>query len=154
MIRPSMLATSLLGLLNDFLGRGGSDSNSDSTGFKSCQGTSDCSSITYCPNNGDEAVCTGSKVCVCSRAHYHTVLDEAIIPSPNNGTGIFQVSGDDEGTSPMYTEPYWSNDIGVHVFRASGGAAHWTLGLGVAATVGCIAATILLNRRLKKEKLY
>jgi len=154
LIRPSMISMSLHGLLNDYLGRGGSDGTNDSAELETCSSTSDCSKVEYCPNNGDKSVCTASKVCVCSRAQYHIALDEAIIPSPNNGTGVFVVSDDDEGVSPMYTEPYWSNDIGVHVFRSSGGAANWTLGVGIVASVGCIAATIYLNRRLRKEKLY
>ena len=154
LIRPSMLAMSLHGLLNDYLGRGGSDGNSDSVEFKTCQSSSDCSDVAYCPNDNDKSVCTASKVCVCPRAHYHIALDEAIIPSPNNGTGIFTVSEDDEGVSPMYTEPYWSNDIGVNVYRASNGAANWTLGIGLVAAAGCIAATIYLNKRLQKVKLY
>ena len=159
LIRPSFLAMSLHGLLNDYLGRGGSaDEDGDGDGsapdFHSCQGSSDCSTITYCPSAGDRAVCSGSKVCVCSRSHYHIALDEAIIPSPNNGTGIFKISDDDDGSSPMYTEPYWSNGIGVQVFRAADGAANWTVIIGAASTLGCIAATIFLNRRLRKEKLY
>ena len=154
MIRPSMLAMSLHGLLNDYLGRGGSDGSSDSVEFQTCQSTSDCNNVAYCPNDNDKSVCTASKVCVCPRAHYHVALDEAIIPSPNNGTGLFMVSEDDEGVSPMYTEPYWSNDIGVHVYRASGSAANWTLGIGLVTAAGCIAATIYLNMRLRKVKLY
>jgi len=154
LIRPGMLAMSLHGLLDDYLGRGGSDGTNDSSELKTCSSTSDCSNVAYCPNNGDKSVCTASKVCVCSRAQYHIALDEAIIPSPNNATGVFVISDDDEGVSPMYTEPYWGNDIGVHVFRSSSGAANWTLGVGIVASVGCIAATMYLNRRLRKEKLY
>jgi nicastrin len=155
LIRPNMLAMSLHGMLNDFLGRSAFTSDGDkSSTLQKCQSISDCSSVEYCPVEGDKAVCTGSKVCVCSRAHYHLALDEAIIPSPNNGTGIFLVSKDDEGVTPMYTEPYWSNDIGVHVFRASSGAANWTLGIGVAVAIGCISATIAFKKYLHKEKLY
>lgn len=154
LIRPNRLAMSLHGLLNDYLGRGGSDEDGNDPDLSSCKSTSDCSSVSYCPNSGDRAVCSGSGVCVCSRSHYHVALDEAIIPSPNNGTSVFKVSDDDDGTSPMYTEPYWSNDIGVHVYRADDGAANWTLLVGAAASLGCIGATILLNRRLQKQKLY
>ena len=154
MIRPDRFSMSLLGLLNDYLGRGGTDSDGNAPDFHSCQGTSDCSTITYCPSEGDRGVCTGSKVCVCSRAHYHIALDEAITPSSNNGTSVFKVSENDDGTSPMYTEPYWGNDIGVHIFRAANGAADWTLAIGLVTTFGCVGITILLNRRLRKEKLY
>ena len=108
---------SLHGLLN---GRGGSDGSSDSVEFQTCQSTS------------------SSNVCVCPRAHYHIALEEAIIPSPNNGMGVFVVSEDNEGVSPMYTEPYWSNGIGVHVNWASGATVNWTLGIGLVTSAGCI----------------
>ncbi len=154
LIRPNWLAMSLHGLLNDYLGRGGSDEDGNAPEFSACKSTSDCSSTTYCPSAGDRGVCSGSKVCVCSRSHYHIALDEAIIPSPNNGTSIFKVADDDEGTSPMYTEPYWSNEIGVQVFRAANGAANWTVIIGAIASVGCIVSTMFLKKRLRKEKLY
>jgi len=155
LIRPNMLAMSLHGLLNDFLGRSAAmDSSKSSSNLQKCQSISDCSSVQYCSATGDKAVCTGSKLCVCSRSHYHIALDEAIIPSPNNGTGVFIVSKDDAGVSPMYTEPYWSNDIGVQVFRAATGAANWTLGIGIFVAIGCVAATITFKKHLHKEKLY
>jgi len=155
LLQPNTLTMSLHGLLNDYLGRGGSDSNGDTPEeLQTCQKPSDCSSITYCSNAGDKAVCTGSNYCVCSRAHYHIALDQAIIPSPNNSTGYFMVSDDDDGTSLMYTEPNWDNDIGVQVYRATEGSANWTLFIGAAATISCISATLFMNRRLRKEKLY
>jgi hypothetical protein len=154
LIRPDMLAMSIHGLLNDFLGRSAAADGSNSLNLQKCQSISDCSSVQYCSADGEKAVCTGSKVCVCSRSHYHVALDDAIIPSPNNGTGIFIVSQDDTGVTPMYTEPYWSNDIGVQVFRASNGAANWTLGIGISVAIGCVAATIIFKKRLQNEKLY
>jgi nicastrin len=154
LIRPSMLAMSIHGLLNDFLGRSAANAGSNTSNLQKCQSTSDCSSIEYCSAAADKAVCTGSKLCVCSRSHYHFALDEAIIPSPNNGTGVFTVSEDDTGVSPMYTEPYWSNDIGVQVFRASSGAANWTLGIGIVVAIACVAATITFKKHLHKEMLY
>jgi hypothetical protein len=40
-------------------------------------------------------------------------LDEAIIPAVNNATGYFVISAQDNSVSPMWTEPYWSNEVGI-----------------------------------------
>jgi len=153
-IRPNMLEASIHGLLNDFLGRGSVDSNGDTADLKSCSSTKDCSNVNYCQSSSDQAICSGSKVCVCSRSHYHVALDEAIIPSQNNFTGVFVVSDDDEGVSPMYTEPYWDSGIGVRVYRDSGDTATWTLALGASAAICSVVATYFMKSRLQKEKLY
>lgn len=152
LVRPNLLSMSLYGLLNDYLGRGGLEASGDSN-LKKCQSSSECSKVS-CSSGIDPAVCTGSKVCVCPRAHYHLALDEGLVASPNNSTGVFIPSDDDDDISPMYTEPYWSNDIGVHVYRASGSSASWTLGVGFVTAAGCVAASIFLNRSLRKQKLY
>jgi nicastrin len=155
-VRPSLLEMSIHGLLNDYLGRGSTDSDGgDGVTLKSCESSSDCSSISYCSSSGDSGVCTGGKQCVCSRSHYHVALDEAIVPVPNNRTGVFMVSEDDEGISPMFTEPYWSRDIGISVYRDSGSkTGAWALGLGFIFAGLWVALTLFMKRHLKKEKLY
>lgn len=154
LIRPSQLESAIYGLLNDFLGRGSLDSNSQSS-LVSCETSTDCSSIKYCSSaSSDIPVCTGGKKCVCSRSHYHVALDESLIASPNNRTGVFVVTDYDQGISPMYTEPYWSNDIGVHVYRATKKTATWTFFLGPIVTIVCITLALQTRKSLRKEKLY
>ena len=122
MVRPNLLEMAIHGLLDEYLGRGSASDNGDGDDkvveLKSCNDIGDCSEISYCasPNT---AVCSGTKVCVCSRARYHVALDEAIYPAPNNSTGYFLVNEDEDGVSPMYSEPMWSNEIGVEVYRDS-----------------------------------
>lgn len=153
-IRPSQLESAIFGILNDFLGRGSVNSSTDSK-LKSCETSSDCTSISYCSGaSSDTAVCSGGKLCVCSRSHYHIALDEAFIASPNNRTGVFVVSDKDQGVTPMYTEPFWSNNIGVHVYRATKKSATWTFFLGPVTTIVCITLVIQTRRSLRKEKLY
>jgi nicastrin len=154
LIRPSQLESAIYGLLNDYLGRGSFDSKNGSE-LKKCESSSDCSSVDYCSNaSSDVAVCTGGKVCVCSRSHFHSAVDEAFVASPNNRTGFFLISNDDDGVSPMYTEPFWSNDIGVHVYRDSGKSSVWTLILGPIVTVACVLLVLQTRKKLHKEKLY
>jgi len=150
LIQPNFLEMSVHGLLNDFLGRG---TNGDDD-LTSCQSLKDCSDVSYCSYSGDSAVCTGSNVCVCSRSHYHYALDEAIVPAPNNYTGMFLISSDDEGISPAYSEPYWDSNIGVHVYRDGGENGAWALGAGIVLAGAWIAFTIYTKRALRKEKLY
>jgi len=156
LVRPNVLEMSIHGLLNDFLGRGSYDESSEDNeySFKSCQASSDCSDVTYCSSSGDLAVCTGGNECVCSRSHYHLALDEAIIPAPNNYTGMFMVSEDDEGVSPMYSEPYWSNDIGIHIYRDGGENGAWVISFGLIVAGAWLVGTTLMKSRLRKEKLY
>jgi hypothetical protein len=55
----------------------------------------------------------------------------------------------------MYTEPNWSNSVGVHVYRDAGqGAGYAVLGIGIAMASVCVGAALILQRRMKKEKLY
>lgn len=155
-IRPNLLEMSIRGMLNDFLGRGSVDSSSGSVKSPvSCGYNSDCSSVSYCGQEGDHAVCTAKKVCVCARSHYHLALDEALVAAPNNQTGYFTVSDYDEGISAMYTEPNWSNSVGVRVYRNAGhNAGYAVLGIGIAMVSMSVAAALFLQRRMKKEKLY
>ena len=155
-IRPTLLEMSIRGMLNDFLGRGSvDDSGSVPSSVSSCKNNYDCSGVSYCAQDGDYAVCTAKKVCVCSRSHYHMALDEALEAAPNNLTGYFLVSDNDEGISAMYTEPNWSNDVGVRVYRYAGrGAGFAVLGLGIVMVTVSAGAAAFLQRRMKKEKLY
>jgi nicastrin len=154
-IRPSLLEMGIRGMLNDFLGRGSVDSSGSVASPSSCSSHNDCSGVSYCSQDRDLAVCTAKKVCVCARSHYHIALDEALVAPPNNQTGLFVVSDDDEGISAMYTEPNWSNSVGVHVYRDAGqGAGYAVLGIGIAMASVCVGAALILQRRMKKEKLY
>jgi len=163
LVRPSVLEMAVHGLFDDYLGRGSSSSSSKNNGeeeqevrLKSCSNTADCKDISYCSSpNGDFAVCSGTKVCVCSRARYHLALDEAIVPAPNNITGMFLVSDDDNGVSALYSEPYWSNDIGVQVYRGGGeGNWKWMVWFGIATASAIIVSTLSMKKKLVKEQLY
>jgi nicastrin len=155
-VRPTLLEMGIRGMLNDFLGRGSVDgSGSVPSSLSSCSNSHDCSGVSYCAKDGDFAVCTAKKVCVCSRAHYHMAMDEALEAAPNNQTGYFIVSDSDEGISAMYSEPNWSNDVGVRVYRNAGrGAGFAVLGLGIVMVTLTAGAAVFLQRRMKKEKLY
>lgn len=150
LVRPNFLEMGISGLLNDFLGRG---SNVDQE-FTSCKSLSDCSSVTYCSSEGDSAICSGNNVCVCSRSHFHLAVDEAIVPSPNNRTGLFVISDSDEGISASYSEPYWSSSIGVHIYRDGGKNGGWAFGIGMTLAFVWGTGTFYLKNMLRKEKLY
>mmetsp|Transcript_42431 Transcript_42431/g.62163 ORF Transcript_42431/g.62163 Transcript_42431/m.62163 type:complete len:832 (+) Transcript_42431:116-2611(+) len=160
LMRPKQLEAAIHGMLNDFLGRGSASNNNEEEEEEenqtSCKTSTDCNNASnICQSSGDVAVCAGSNVCVCKRAHYHAALDEAIEAPPINRTRVFQIKDDDEGVSALYTEPYWSNDVGVTVYRqAAGNAGVWTLGIGVVVAVLSVGGTMLLKRRLTKEKLF
>ena len=150
-ILPEALESAIHGLFNDYLGRG---SNSNGA-FTSCKTISDCGNVDYCSAEGDRATCTGGGVCVCERASYHVALDEALLPAENKPAGYFVLNGNDEGISAMYTEPNWSNDVGVRVYRDAGWLPGFlSLAAGVAVGSASIFAAFVLRVGLKKEKLY
>lgn len=152
-MRPRMLSQSIRGLLNDFLGRG---SKGFSTGNGvSCKKSSDCSGISYCSYLGDKGVCSGSNICVCARSHYHVALDEGIEATPGKSTGYFNFRADDQGVSAAYTEPFWSSDVGVKVYRNAGKRAGViTLFSGVLVGFLSFWVTIILRVKMKKDQLY
>jgi nicastrin len=82
-------------------------------------------------------------------------LDEAITPAVNNYTGYFEQSYDDAGISPLWTEPFWSNDVGVKMYRVSktnpGFISLAAAGIVVAV---CFFVTVMVKVGMKKEKLY
>jgi len=161
---PSLLEMGIHALLDDYLGRGSSSSSDEDGGdesvaeLKSCSDVGDCADISYCSSpNGDTATCSGSKVCVCSRARYHMALDEAIYPAPNNHTGSFLVVDEEEdgGVSAMYSEPNWSYEVGVTVYRDTDkGSGNWMLAFGFVAAAGWVGLTVWLKRKLVDAKLY
>lgn len=150
---PTQLTSALRGMLNDFLGRG----KIESSGGKavSCDKLADCDDVGYCPNFGETPTCTGGGVCVCSRAHYHVSLDEALQPAAGMPTGYFEVSENDAGVTPLWTEPYWSNDVGVQIYREVGWMpGFFTLVAGLVAVAVSLFGAFVLKIGLKKEKLY
>ena len=151
-IQPTLLESSIRGLLNDFLGRG---SNSGGGGLAKCSKASDCKNVAYCQQNGDRATCTGGGQCVCARSHFHMALDEALEAKPGEGTGYFVQSENDEQLSPIYTEPFWSNDVGIRVYRNVGALPGIvSLAFGVIIFGLCGIAAFVLKVGLKKEKMY
>lgn len=151
-IQPSVLESTIRGMLNDFLGRG---ANMNGGGLESCSKPSDCDNVEYCQKNGNHAVCSGGGKCVCLRSHYHMALDEALEAKPGYSTGYFVQNENDEGISAVYTEPYWSNDVGVRVYRDVGKLPGIvTLVVGVVIFGLCSLAAFVLKVGLKKEKMY
>jgi hypothetical protein len=153
-MQPKRLQQAIRNMLSDFLGRG-SYSSGGYVSPKSCRKESDCSGVSYCQASGDSATCSGTKVCVCKRSYFHIALDEAITPAVNNYTGYFEQSYDDAEISPLWTEPYWSNDVGVKMYRVSktnpGFISLAASGIVVAV---CFFVTVMVKVGMKKEKLY
>jgi nicastrin len=154
-VQPRMLEQAIRNMLHDFLGQGAFVTDSGAqVSAQSCKKQQDCSAVTYCAQSGDSVSCSGSNVCVCTRAHYHVALDEAIVPALNNATGYFYVSKNDQGISPMYVEPIWSN-VGVRMYRDSKMTPGFmTLALGLGVLVVSFFATIVVKVSMKKEKVY
>lgn len=121
LLRPSLLETSIHGILNDFLGRGSFVASDDSSSptLTTCKHNNDCSSVSYCGGGSDSSsssalaslpTCAGGS-CVCgARSHYHPALDEGLSAAANVGPGMFELqqNEDDSGegvSSALYTEP-------------------------------------------------
>lgn len=142
-LRPRQMEAAIRGLLNEYLGQQDGDQ-------KSCSSSSNCDMDC----NGAQATCTGGGTCVCERAHYHVALDEALLPETNKPSGFFSLNQNEEGTSPIYTEPFWGSDVGVRVYRKSGiipGIV--TLAAGVGVLSASFFGAVALKMGLKKEKL-
>lgn len=146
--RPSVLEMGLYGLLNDSLGR-----PSATTELKSCQRTTDCKDVTYCSTE-KKTVCSGSQVCVCSVAHYHVALDLGLEPTLDEVPGKFTLS-EKYTSTPLHTEPYWSSNVGVHVYRKANSAPGlWTLMTGIMTLALGIATSFQIKKYLTLYKLY
>lgn len=156
-MQPKMLQQALRNMLHSFLGKGSSMIAEDGTAVspKKCSSAGKCSGISYCGTEADSATCSADNVCVCKRGFYHIALDEALEPTPNKDTGFFDISSDDAGVSPMWTEPFWSNKVGVSMYRQSdSNAGYYVLGFGATFLCICFFVAVLLKVGMKKEKLY
>jgi nicastrin len=70
-------------------------------------------------------------------------------------TGYFEPNAKDGGISPMYTEPFWSSDVGVRIYRDVGWLpGFFTLIGGLGAAGISLFGAFVLKVGLKKEKLY
>jgi nicastrin len=147
-LRPRQMEAAIRGLLNEYLGQ------QDGTTTKSCSSAANCNDMRKnC--NGGQATCTGAGKCVCERSHYHVALDEALLPEPNQPPGFFSPNPDDSGKTPVYTEPNWSSNVGVRVYRKSGplpGILTLVAGVGFASV--SFFSAVALKMGLKKEKLF
>ena len=149
-MQPRALINALYGFLNDFLGRSSGDFEE-----VSCRRANDCEEAGFCDAYGEQATCTGSGVCVCDRARYHVALDEAIKPAANKPTGYFEFDKYDTGVTPVYTEPNWSQFVGVRVYRDAGSIPGLvTLALGAVIMALSVCSAFVLRVGLKKQKLY
>lgn len=149
-MQPRALVNALYGLLNNYLGR-----SSGNFVEVSCRKMNDCANVGFCDNYGEKATCTGAGVCVCDRARYHVAVDEALKPAVNKPTGYFQFDENDANISPVYTEPNWSQFVGVRVYRDVGPIPGLvTLAVGAVVMALSVCSTFILRVGLKKEKLY
>ena len=149
-MQPRALVNALYGFLNDFLGR--SSANFEEV---ACKRAADCQDIGFCAANNEEGTCTGSGVCVCDRARYHVAVDEALKPAKNKPTGYFEFDENEAGISPVYTEPNWSQFVGVRVYRDVGPIPGLvTLAIGAVVMALSVCSAFVLRVGLKKEKLY
>jgi len=149
-LQPRALINALIGFLNDFLGR--SSANFEEV---TCRRMIDCKDVEFCDTYSEKATCTGSGVCVCERARYHVALDEALKPAVNKPTGYFEFDENEAGISPVYTEPNWSQFVGVRVYRDAGPIPGFvTLAIGAVVMALSICSAFVLRVGLKKEKLY
>jgi nicastrin len=155
-MQPKMLQQALRNMLHTFLGKGSmvtSDGTEVST--RACSTAGDCSNVQYCSTEADSATCSAHKVCVCKRGFYHVALDEAINAAPNKDVGYFEVSSSDAGVSPMWTEPFWSDSVGVKMYRYSSSNPGVFVLVGGAIFLGaCFFVVVLLKVAMKKQKLY
>lgn len=155
-MQPKLLAQAVRGLMTDFLGRGSSQASDGASSYtpRTCNKESDCNGINYCGSSGDTATCTGGKLCVCNRAFYHIALDESLEPATNNSTGYFETPFDD-GLTPMWTEPYWSNEVGIRMYRVSEKTPGFvSLAAGGVCIIGCFILAIVVKMGMRKEKVY
>ena len=159
LMKASALEAGIYGLLNEFLGQNGVTSNdgddSSSTNLAKCSSSGDCQKVSYCPDEVS-SICTGGGKCVCGpSSFYHIAIDESIEAVPNTTSGQFQVVENDEGLTPMYTEPYWSMSVGVTLFEESGeDIGNWVLLGGSLMGIACAALSFILRRKMVKEKLF
>jgi len=149
-VQPNELETAVAGLLDDFLGRHSDD-------LVSCNTPAQCRSVEYCgsSNNkyqfGNGAVCAASGVCVCQSAHYHVAYDENL--QATEQVGYFEVVNGNVET-PLYTEPNWSNTVGVSVYRqAEAVPGILSLGAGVLVSAVSVFGAFCIRLGLTKEKL-
>lgn len=153
LIKPKSIEAGIYGYLNHALGRNiyAAEENNNNNN-KKCSTSSNCNQD--CPN-GIGSVCAGG-ACVCGpSSFYHIALDESIEATPLTSTRYFQISEQDEGITPMYTEPYWSGDVGVMLYREAGddvGIVVMVLGLFMGGVA--LASAMFLKKRMVKEKLY
>ena len=155
-MQPKLLPQAVRGLLNHFLGQGSASTKDGSSSYspRTCHQESDCKGVSYCGAQGDSATCTGGKVCVCSRAFYHIALDEAVEPASQKATGFFETSYD-EGVSPLWAEPYWSNEVGIKMFRvAEARQGFLSLAAGGICLAACFFLAVIVKVGMVKEKVY
>ena len=115
-----------------------------------------------CGSSGDCASRTGSKAyecilgtCIIANAFYHDALSPALaVPSGDGSTAAqFAVNSDlVTGEDVLWTEPYWSSNIGATVFlKDSGGVEAGVLSAGVFTTVAAVAGAWFLVRFLDEH---
>jgi nicastrin len=155
---PRQLENAVHGIFNDYLGRG---SNANNNNAVSCKKSSDCSSQqnNMCnngANGGDYVTCSGGGQCVCKRAYFHIAVDESLDASPNYPTGYFQFNDyNNNEQSALYTEPFWSSNVGIRVYRDSSSIPGFiTFGIGIVMGAISMFSAFVLKVGLKKEKLY
>jgi len=143
LMRPAALEMTLVGLLNEALG-------DVIDAPPSCKTALDCRSVSTC-----RSTCAGSGKCVCSKAHYHLALDEAIQPALMKAPMFYTIAEDEEGITPIYTEVNWSPDVGVKVFRrVDGGLGYLVFSLGLAFAGSMVGLALALKKKMIQAEMY
>lgn len=158
-MQPKMLQQALRNMLNTFLGQGSSMVAQDGSkiAVKSCSSASKCSGVSYCSTDADIATCSADNICVCQRGFYHIALDQAADPTANKYTGYFDVDTNSqyESVSPLWTEPFWSDSVGVNIYRYTDTNIGWFVLAGGTIVAGLsFYVSTLLKNGIEKQKLY
>lgn len=107
-----------------------------------------CTSSSSCKEADTKLECI-AKQCVVPTAHYHEALSSALVSLGNGGYNLFESELDEPGADPMWTEPYWSGDIGIKTFTAGDPATGVTMLLvGLVVVVASVGLLCVARRRL------
>jgi len=90
--------------------------------------------------------------CVIANSYYHDALSPALASTASYGSYSVNRQAIDPTIDPLWTEPYWSSNIGAKAFLKDSPVADGiVLGFGLAATLAAIAGSVYLVRFLDKH---
>lgn len=105
--------------------------------------------------------------CTCPKANYHIALDTNLEATKDEFMGHYTIlndnddednNGDDNNNAivtPIYTEPYWSGDVGVTIYRKmDSNVGYILLSVGLVFGIGSAATAFWIRRYMFQHKLY